>query len=129
MAKFFQDTSDSDTPSTVFGLPCPPTVNGNNPTLPECPICFEQPVDPVITPCAHIGCLICFSQTVNMCVDNNATCWEATSGLDCCFTLESCQPLAVVSRILISSLFENYAAIFPRCLTMKFNFLTRVCDV
>lgn len=30
----------------------------------ECPICLEEPLDPVLLPCAHVGCRECFSTVV-----------------------------------------------------------------
>ena len=30
----------------------------------ECPICLDQPLEPVILPCAHIGCSECFTSVI-----------------------------------------------------------------
>eukprot|EP00041_Stephanoeca_diplocostata_P035931 m.1285333 g.1285333 ORF g.1285333 m.1285333 type:complete len:982 (-) comp24780_c0_seq32:2645-5590(-) len=34
--------------------------------LPECPICLEIPTDPIVTPCAHIGCAECMESVIRV---------------------------------------------------------------
>eukprot|EP00039_Didymoeca_costata_P003209 m.66023 g.66023 ORF g.66023 m.66023 type:complete len:1105 (-) comp11779_c0_seq2:55-3369(-) len=31
----------------------------------ECPICLEDPLDPVVLPCAHVGCLECLTTVID----------------------------------------------------------------
>ena len=34
------------------------------PALVECPVCFDRPDQPAVTPCGHIGCFECMSTVI-----------------------------------------------------------------